>query len=636
MKSKDLCSSWLDICNKNPYYEHDDIKHGTKNDFIKVGSIFFEFFKSKQKLYRINKLYNLLDFGSGLGNDSIFMSFLYKNVDCVDYCENNLKITKESCELLQINNISTQSVIPSEKLYNFIICKNVLPYYELEDQLQILKNLLSHLEMDGILCVSLICLKKDTIENTFLKSYNHYNIIEIYCVINNNGCTILEHDTENDIFFIKKLGKSKELMNLESKYVDVRDDILILNKYDIIDSNNTRDFHVCIYYIDSNTCNIIIRRLDSESGWDENITIKILDKDTKEFDIITVNPNVKNYLFLETVKVTNIILISQTTIEIVNDIPRRIVMTLDSENDLTLTHWNTIQSVIELNPEYSYNFYNAKDRRNFISENFEEDVLDMYDGYVPTAFQADVFRYCYLYIHGGCYIDCKMINRIPLREINNETECNMILTKDRIANAYQNNFIMCIPRHPLMKNAIDLCVKRYNVKFMKKVSFGSLYHTGPYLLYTAIEDFEYPDRKYVKIKLYFDAPFNNDYYKNYTLKCCNTKRSIFNTIYKDYYSNYKTIHKKPIWSELWAKNQVYFTNKQEITDIYGCKYYVYLYPTVNENTESKIDFLYDEKNDVIVFNSNSNKDDVIVKILNVSTHKFEIKKIYPKCLEGHQ
>ena len=76
-------------------------------------------------------------------------------------------------------------------------------------------------------------------------------------------------------------------------------------------------------------------------------------------------------------------------------------------------------------------------------------------------------------------------NDKKVREINNETECNMILTKDRIENAYQNNFIMCIPRHPLMKNAIDLCVKRYNVKFMKKVSFGSLYHTGPYLLYTA-------------------------------------------------------------------------------------------------------------------------------------------------------
>ena len=112
----------------------------------------------------------------------------------------------------------------------------------------------------------------------------------------------------------------------------------------------------------------------------------------------------------------------------------------------------------------------------------EEDVLDMYDGYVPTAFQADVFRYCYLYIHGGCYIDCKMINRIPLREINNETECNMILTKDRIANAYQNNFIMCIPRHPLMKNAIDLCVKRYNVKFMKKVILKNRKHFSKVML----------------------------------------------------------------------------------------------------------------------------------------------------------
>ena len=72
---------------------------------------------------------------------------------------------------------------------------------------------------------------------------------------------------------------------------------------------------------------------------------------------------------------------------------------------------------MELNPEYSYVFYNNDDCIQFIKDNFDESVMIAYNHLRPNAYKADLFRYCYMYIHGGCYFDNKYIPRKSLKKI---------------------------------------------------------------------------------------------------------------------------------------------------------------------------------------------------------------------------
>jgi hypothetical protein len=48
------------------------------------------------------------------------------------------------------------------------------------------------------------------------------------------------------------------------------------------------------------------------------------------------------------------------------------------------------------------------DCREFIRKEYPPDVLMAYDRLIPTAFKADLWRYCVLYLYGGVYLDIKL------------------------------------------------------------------------------------------------------------------------------------------------------------------------------------------------------------------------------------
>ena len=57
--------------------------------------------------------------------------------------------------------------------------------------------------------------------------------------------------------------------------------------------------------------------------------------------------------------------------------------------------------------------YNDDDCRAFIQKEYPPDVLFAYDRLIPTAFKADLWRYCVLYKYGGVYLDVKWGFRPP-------------------------------------------------------------------------------------------------------------------------------------------------------------------------------------------------------------------------------
>jgi mannosyltransferase OCH1-like enzyme len=56
-------------------------------------------------------------------------------------------------------------------------------------------------------------------------------------------------------------------------------------------------------------------------------------------------------------------------------------------------------------PEASYTLYDKKSLRQFIVDNYEEEVVWAYDKLQPYAYKADLGRYCLLNKLGGWYMD---------------------------------------------------------------------------------------------------------------------------------------------------------------------------------------------------------------------------------------
>ncbi len=64
----------------------------------------------------------------------------------------------------------------------------------------------------------------------------------------------------------------------------------------------------------------------------------------------------------------------------------------------------------------AYYLYNDADCRAFIRSAFPPAVVAAYDRLIPTAFKADLWRYCVLYKFGGVYLDVKYRWGVPPRD----------------------------------------------------------------------------------------------------------------------------------------------------------------------------------------------------------------------------
>jgi mannosyltransferase OCH1-like enzyme len=67
-------------------------------------------------------------------------------------------------------------------------------------------------------------------------------------------------------------------------------------------------------------------------------------------------------------------------------------------------NWKNI--VLE-NSEFECKLFDIIDAIEFFHENYNSDVLQTFMKLKPYSYKSDLFRYAYIYIHGGIYIDIK-------------------------------------------------------------------------------------------------------------------------------------------------------------------------------------------------------------------------------------
>lgn len=164
-------------------------------------------------------------------------------------------------------------------------------------------------------------------------------------------------------------------------------------------------------------------------------------------------------------------------------IPKKIIQTW-KHKDLN----SEFQKIVDLwkinNPNYTYTFFDDRDCEQFIKEYFDEDVLNIYNCIIPGAYKSDLFRYCYLYINGGVYIDIDTLcigklDDFLLPNVEFIVPIDLNITHLEGNHNIFNTFIGSIPKHPILLNCINKIVFhiKNNIIPQSKLDF-----TGPGLL----------------------------------------------------------------------------------------------------------------------------------------------------------
>jgi mannosyltransferase OCH1-like enzyme len=120
-------------------------------------------------------------------------------------------------------------------------------------------------------------------------------------------------------------------------------------------------------------------------------------------------------------------------------------------------------------PSFEHILFDDNDCREFIKNNFEQDVLNAYDSLIPGAYKADLWRLCILYIKGGIYMDIKLSlvnNGFKLIEL---TENEHFVLDRKGYTKYEfpiyNAFIVAKQNNPLLLLGIRKIVQNVKNKY---------------------------------------------------------------------------------------------------------------------------------------------------------------------------
>jgi len=219
-----------------------------------------------------------------------------------------------------------------------------------------------------------------------------------------------------------------------------------------------------------------------------------------------------------------------------------------------------------VNPEFNIQLFDDNDCRDFIQNNFPEDILIAFDTLNPGAYKADLWRLCILYINGGIYIDIKYncINNFKFIALTEREH----LVLDRPLFSYNiwkegeigiyNGFLVAKSKNNLFLRCINKISE--NVK-NKYYGYNRFYPTGPGLL----------GEEYIKMLRENESTMNIQTELNKLDLCYDNDQIIFNNVivlnyYKEYRDEQKLFAKTQHYGEIYNLKQIYNENLLEYFD----------------------------------------------------------------------
>lgn len=135
--------------------------------------------------------------------------------------------------------------------------------------------------------------------------------------------------------------------------------------------------------------------------------------------------------------------------------------------------------ILAKNPGYELFYFSNEDCMLSIHHHYGEEYFRLHQKLVPTAYQADFWRYLMLNQYGGCYGD---FTQVPLVSYDELTEgVDRVFVRDDPSNkSFLYNAVMCCkPGDSVVSRAIDISVD--NIR-NNRYGNSTLYVTGPGVL----------------------------------------------------------------------------------------------------------------------------------------------------------
>ena len=167
-------------------------------------------------------------------------------------------------------------------------------------------------------------------------------------------------------------------------------------------------------------------------------------------------------------------------------IPRKLVVTNFKDQVPKDTYEEHMHTVF-MNPDYEVHFYSDRRIRPFIEKHFasEPKVIAAYDALIPGAYKADLFRYCWLLVNGGVYMDMDFHSHQPLDRLIDDSD-EFVVAKDCFRNNVYNAFIAAVPGSPVVRLLLDTAVERITRRLY---GWSSLWLTGPTMVASALSEY---------------------------------------------------------------------------------------------------------------------------------------------------
>ena len=120
-------------------------------------------------------------------------------------------------------------------------------------------------------------------------------------------------------------------------------------------------------------------------------------------------------------------------------------------------------------PEYKHVIFDDNECISFLEKHFPQKVANKFKNLELGPHKADLFRYCYLYINGGLYLDIKTVLIKPIREIfTNENFIYSVLSMNE--GKVHQGIIFSPPKEKLFKILIDKFMKTNNKQIKNNYS----------------------------------------------------------------------------------------------------------------------------------------------------------------------
>jgi len=228
------------------------------------------------------------------------------------------------------------------------------------------------------------------------------------------------------------------------------------------------------------------------------------------------------------------------------------------EKDLPKEIQNLFNKTLEDNTEYKIEYYSDARCREFIKNNFDQDVLTAFDSLKPGAYKADLFRYCILYKKGGVYGDLLHNYLVPLSEIVDNKKDNLVLVQDRYRleckrSGIQISFMATVPYLLIYSVSITQIVNNVKNRFYGE---SPLHPTGPILFGDILHNIHKIKNYYLdyRISLFQDG--------DYHLSSIKTKKKLIKTKSKElsnllYPDSKIPMNSKTYYDTLWSKRDIY-------------------------------------------------------------------------------